>query len=208
MIQVTRAVAAAALALAMVAMGGAGCGNSSNSGSMDLSEPDLGRYGIVFVTSMDYNGDFGGVIGADTICLDAAQVAGIPGDNYMAWMSDSASSALSRLTNDIGPWQRLDGVRVFTKLADLGSGNLLAPINIDENSQKSVGNDVWTGTVETGTSIGTAGKTCLDWTQSGMNSSPPVPQGLSGSTNNKDAGWTNNILRPCTNAQAIYCIQQ
>jgi hypothetical protein len=205
MIQLTRAVAAAALALVFAATG---CGSSSNSSSMDLSAPDLGRYGIVFVTSMNYNGDFGGVIGADTICLDAAQVAALPGDNYMAWMSDSASSALARLTHDVGPWQRRDGVRVFTHLADLGSGNLLAPIDIDENSQKSMGNDVWTGTVENGTSIGTAQKTCLDWTQSGMNTMPPVPQGLSGSTNNKDAGWTNNILRPCTNAQAIYCIQQ
>ena len=41
----------------------------------------------VFISSLEHNGNFGGLVGADHFCQDLADGAGLAGD-YKAWLSD------------------------------------------------------------------------------------------------------------------------
>lgn len=54
---------------------------------------------------------FGGVAGADAICQARASAAGLRG-TFRSWISDSTSSASSRLVHHNGPYYRVDGTMV------------------------------------------------------------------------------------------------
>jgi hypothetical protein len=67
------------------------------------------RYNVAFVTSTVHAvNTLGGVAGADSICQQRADAAGLDG-SFVAWISDSQSSAFSRLGAARG-WVRVDGL--------------------------------------------------------------------------------------------------
>jgi Protein of unknown function (DUF1554) len=62
----------------------------------------------VFVTSQGFNGNLGGLAGADTKCQALADTAGL-GGTYKAWLSDSTTDARNRLTQATVPYRLVDG---------------------------------------------------------------------------------------------------
>lgn len=72
---------------------------------------------IVFVTSQVYNGNLGGLTGADAKCQAQAAAAKLPG-TYKAWLSDSNGSPSTRMTKVAAPYVRTDGVMIAGSWSD------------------------------------------------------------------------------------------
>lgn len=160
--------------------------------------PDGGR--TVFVTSAVVPGNFGvtgGLAAGDALCNQLASDAKLPG-TYVAWLSSSTVSALSRVTG-LGPWYRRDGVLVTSKFA-LGGDTISAPINRTETgldlSTVSGEDRVWTGT-----RLGSFySSNCNDWTAG-------AGGGAAGNLKNTGSGWTQTSQPNCGNSLHLYCFE-
>ena len=116
---------------------------------------------IVFVTSQEFDGNLGGLAGADAKCNAAA--ADLPG-TYTAWLSDSSTDAIDRVTQVAAPYIRTDDVIIADDFADLTNCAptcLTEPIDKDENGDPHNLLLVWTGTLTNGLR---SGLYCQDWT--------------------------------------------
>lgn len=159
----------------------------------------------VFVTESSFKGNkFGGLAGADVICNEEAQAAGLPGD-YIAWISDSRTSARDRIDRFDGAFALVDGTIVANTFDDLVDGEIDHLIDLQADGSKYSGEDcVWTGTNEDGSGEVPNYIHCSDWSQDwGL--------GLAGSTTsqNKLRDWTYQYRRGCgRNNCHLYCIQQ
>lgn len=169
--------------------------------------PDMTRTSRVFVTSLSYNGQFGGTRGADGICATQVGVAGL-GGRWVAWLSDSTGNAIDRVKNDVGPWNRLDGYRVFDNKAQM-TATPKAPIDVDENHAVIHVDRVWTGTGVGGKlPPGGLAADCQDWNTSGSGVSP-LPRGAAGSVDFNDKQWTDQTpMLTCDMLAHLYCIEQ
>jgi hypothetical protein len=120
---------------------------------------------LVFVTSLTYTGDLGGPFGADAICAQLANDAGLTGRQWTAWVSSISSSVLDRWNGGFTPYRMLDGRLVATGLQELITSGPRVPINIDENGVSVVSGSeqvfVWTGTTPQGN---WSGLDCRGWT--------------------------------------------
>jgi hypothetical protein len=152
----------------------------------------------VFVTSLRYTGNLGGVAGADMLCQQRATAAGLPG-SYKAWLSDSTQAASARLTHASVPYRRVDGSLVANNWSDLTDGTIGSELQIDENGSLHFFY-VWTGTTSAGT---LSTPTCADWTDSGEGTN-----GRWGSGGSLDAVWTEGSTQACSTQSPIYCFQQ
>ena len=166
--------------------------------------PNRSNYKCVFVTSVSYSGNLGGLTGADAKCQAIATQKGFSG-TYKAWLSDSTTAAKTRLSHSQLPYRRPDCKVIANNWNDLIDGKLLYPIEVDENNelQKTT---VWTNTKING-DIGSTDKTCSDW----MNESKDWgASGHHGKSINKDNGWTDldYIVDDCKQKYALYCIEQ
>lgn len=146
----------------------------------------------------------GGLQGSDGLCQTWASMSGAPPGTYKAWLSDSVSSAESRLTHNDGPYLRPDGMIVADNWGDLTDGSLDNPINVTEllmTLPLTPPAPVWTGTDPMGKSVG---PNCADWTGGSTS------QGIIGTAGAVGADWT--ILpnaNSCFNENVhLYCIQQ
>lgn len=152
----------------------------------------------VFVTSTPYNGNLGGLSGANTICQQLAQDAGLDNSaNYKAWISDSATSAITNITSD-GPWYRLDGVKVADTRTDLFDGNIFTAISQTETGAY-VSGAVWTGTNYTGAGVGAH---CNDWTDA-----TDSYLGWAGIANLANTQWSIWSTNSCNNLRTLYCFE-
>ncbi len=127
----------------------------------------------IFVTSMTYTGDLGGLEGADQKCQDLADGPGavVPEDDYVALLSTSTVDAIARMTPSIGPVIRSDGAFVAVNFAALfntgefvqAERHLLNSIDRDESGEEIVIGflEAWTGSLITGLR---SLNTCIDWT--------------------------------------------
>lgn len=195
------------------------CGNmivdgyeSCDDGNMiddDACPNDCGGYGrTVFVSSVMFTGDLGGLLGADAECQALAVAAGLPG-TYMAWLSTAVESPSTRMTPSPDPYVRVDGVEVAPNWAGLVDGTLDVPINLTElGGPAPIGNTscagggfptVWSATSANGSSAGTA---CANWTST-------AGSGLWGQANATDGTWTSWCSGGvCDWLSPIYCVQQ
>jgi hypothetical protein len=154
---------------------------------------------IVFVSSLTYNGNLGGLAGADQKCQSLATAAGLPQNTYRAWLSTSTVNAIDRLGSARG-WVRVDGKPFADTKADITSGKIYHPIRVDETGVFV--NDissllVWTGT----NSIGTvSGRTCSDWTTNNN-----AVGGDLGSCDGVGATFTLSNWVQCNNTRRLYC---
>jgi hypothetical protein len=175
-------------------------------GGPDLSlaggSPDLSRSARakrIFVTSQTYDGNFGGLSGADETCTIKASALG---GSWRAWISDDSTSAFDRIA-DVGPWYLLDGTtRVFNDRAGL-RGTPLAAIDIDDQRNKH-NQFVWTGTAVGGTAL--TGYTCSNWTTG-------AEAGVAAFGDASTPGdWTNSgapdLVSACNVARALICLEQ
>lgn len=181
-----------------------GCGDPSGASAVPGSEASR-----VFVTGATTNGKlvtaqaaFDGLAAADEVCAAAAADAGL-GGQWVAWLSDSATNALDRIGGN-GPWERLDGVRVFADRAALAEG-AVAPIRISETGEDVGLALVWTGTFEDGTRTS---RHCSSWTDdtTDVQTFHPVT-GFAGSTDGLDT-WSFLNEVSCLNELHLYCFER
>jgi Putative metal-binding motif len=178
--------------------------------------PDEQPGKIIFITSQTFNGNLGGLAGADAKCQQLADAAGL-GGTFKAWLSDSTTDARDRLDHATVPYRLVDGPTVADDFTDLTDGSLDAPINRTENGTVVNGRP-WTGTDSAGeacfqASGGTCNLTaptggtiprlaCEDWT-----TTEGIGEAVTGSIATSTA-WTSEGDRRCTDNQRLYCIQQ
>ncbi|MBI3783775.1 MAG: hypothetical protein HY270_10250 [Deltaproteobacteria bacterium] len=154
---------------------------------------------IIFVTSTVYDGNLGGVAGADAKCAARAAAGGLSG-TYMAWLSTTTSSAASRLNHETGPYRLLSGTQVAANWNDLTDGSIATAIVEDENNTTLTSVEVWTGTTYIGTSDSF---NCNDFTSSASSG-----VGMVGLLITSNSNWTNYTNVSCDSAGRLYCIQQ
>ncbi|MFH1224959.1 MAG: DUF1554 domain-containing protein [Candidatus Diapherotrites archaeon] len=155
--------------------------------------------GTMFVTSQEWNGNLGGISGADAKCQAAASAAKLQG-KWRALVSDKDHSAKSWLPDSA--YTKLDGTMVAKNRADLLDGTILSPINIDEFGKAASGFRVWTGTSITGTPYdGPLSGYCDNWVSWNVNKVGGV-----GNKNSTDSGWINYGAELCERTGNLYCM--
>jgi len=161
---------------------------------------------MVFITSMKYNGNLGGLDGADAKC-NALAMGKLPG-TYKAWISGENMSAAQRLFHSDKPYIRPDKAKVADDWDDLLSADdLISAINRTETNMNIVGNgcnteaQVWTNTLPDGSAEN--GDHCGDWKSSANNT-----KGGAGVATSKTTSWTDACAPQCDAMSRIYCFEQ
>lgn len=167
----------------------------------------------VFASSVAYNGNLGGIAGANQKCQSLAQAAGIlsPGKKYIALLNnETGESVMTRakvssrivLTNGVVVSRAGDG--------EFWNANHRAAINYDERGNLiPAGRLTWSNVYgPTGQAFGAA--TCNSWT-----SGTASFFGFSGDTAEKDFHWyyqetptTHFVAFPCNELHSLYCLEQ
>lgn len=182
-----------------------GSNRDLDAATRDLTAPDRKR---VFVTSMVFTGDLGGVAGADSKCQRLAMSSGLAGV-FNAWLSDGVSSPAVRFTHSRDPYVLLSGSIVATDWDDLVKGALRHAINVTEKGMQalptpatvsSTGYEVWTNTDAHGSVIDSR-QTCANWSNEGAGSSHCGVW-------NSQGEWTAPTSRLCAIKAALYCFEQ
>jgi hypothetical protein len=169
----------------------------------------------VFVTSVLYNGNLGGLDGADMKCQTLAMAAGLPG-TYRAWLSDFDHSPSTRFSKAGGPYILVDGSIIANNWTALVSGSALRrAIDLTDTggappaTGKTCGNvnrSVWTNTRDDGT-LANPSYTCSDWTSSTGTASW-------WGRSDHQSSWTlacsggNSAEIGCGSTSSLYCFQQ
>ena len=181
-------------------------------------------YKRVFLTPTRYNGNLGGLSGADQKCQVAANTANW-GGVWKAWLSDGTTSAADRLSHFSGryvkPANTISGTGVGIVVAN--SWNDLVTIGVRSaidgypgGGFNSNGTAVWTNTntdgYRLGSNIGGASH-CNNWTSSSSNN-----EGSTGLAWGLNPQWTRNTYNPtqntdsfhwpCNSTIPLYCFEQ
>ena len=164
---------------------------------------------LVFVTSKDVQGDFSfdSLKSLDYWCNHLAAVAGLLTNNqarFKTWVSTSEGSAAQRLEHGRGRYVLMNGL-VFAENWDaLMAGQILNPLNVDENSQTR-SRSVFTDTRPDGSAM--PGTHCGDW-----QSDDPNTLVYQGHSTMVDGSWslymgeaTNPVT--CDSPSALYCFE-
>ncbi len=159
----------------------------------------------VFVTSDSWNGDLGGLAGADTKCQAAANNANL-GGTWKAWLSTDTTSASSRLYHSSIPYKLINGQTVSNDWDELTTGflppvYLRNPISRTELNAVPPEPYVFTNTLVNGASVGN--NDCSDWQST-------IGTPLLGFSTDQSGGWTNSgPLNACGNLDNhLYCFEQ
>lgn len=175
----------------------------------------------VFVTSLRYPADLRtaggqatGRASADAICQTLADASSL-GGTFVAWLSTSTSDAIDHVSG-VGPWYRMDGVKVFANHANLGTTPAVA-ITVDETlGTPDPYFESWTGTSLGGhrSPLGSrASVTCNDWTSTAITAAVEGTLGVFGNGYGQDVGhgadWTQFGMGSCgPYARHLYCFEQ
>jgi cysteine-rich repeat protein len=162
----------------------------------------------VFVTSEMFDGNLGGLDGADQKCQMLADAAGLAG-TFLAWISTNEGSPSTRFTQSTTPYTLVDGTEIAPNWAGLIDGSLAAAINLTELGQPApIGNTscagggnptVWSATTISG---GLAGASCSNFTST-------AGGGLWGHAGQFSGSWTSWCSGGlCSWTSPIYCFQQ
>lgn len=170
----------------------------------------LGCTKAVFVTSQFFDGNLGGVSGADLKCQQAANNGGLPG-KFKSWIDDDGTfpdipTRFRQSTqNYVTP---IANNTIASNWSNLVSGTLSSSLNQTEfgvTAPSNISTDIWTGALSDGTNntVGANGDHCSNWTS---NSS-----GLTGSFGDfttTGSGWSYTSTGSCDTPRRLYCIQQ
>jgi hypothetical protein len=177
--------------LATVACGGADVDDSF----ADAGADDGGVTGQrMFVTRSTFEGQLGGLSGADQICQNAAAAASLGGD-WTAWLSDGNQDAINRIIGE-GPWQTVTGEEIFRNRAALSGSPLVGILEQEDGANASMFSSVWTGT-KTGGTADTPN--CSEWTST-------EGEGRAGKTGSV-GGWTQSVNNACISMRHLYCFE-
>jgi uncharacterized repeat protein (TIGR02543 family) len=119
---------------------------------------------LMFTTSGMYDGNLGGLAGADSKCQGLAMARGLKG-NYRAYLSTATVNAPARFTGARG-WTRVDGLPVVNAIGEFGTTTLANPPILDEAGNsllQSATTAVWTGTQANTTYFGASCNVGGDW---------------------------------------------
>jgi hypothetical protein len=180
-------------------------GDAAPDAAADVGEPDVIPVDPsgVFVSSQKYDGDLGGLSGADARCQALADEAGLTG-RWIAWLGDGVDGPATRFfQSETRGYQRVDGTVIANNWTDLVDGTLAAPIDRDETGTELPADDdmiVWTGVFHTGGNPTPVN--CERWssTEAGI-----VPTGLADQI---DTGWTVFAPHDCAELHRLYCFEQ
>ena len=158
----------------------------------------------VFLTSTSYNGNFGGLVGADYQCNRRAISAGLSG-HYAAWLSTSVQSVAGSFTQSAVPYVLVNGTVIANSDFDLTTTNFpLHAINVTELGTISSATAVWTGTSDNGVLWDTnAPNHCNEWTSAGSALYAPI-----GNPQMTTAGWSFAGGQYCSEPAPLYCFEQ
>jgi cysteine-rich repeat protein len=193
-----------------------GPGEECDDGAIDAGDgcsPNCTKeFRRVFITSMQFTGNMGGITGSHTHCQTAAESAGLPGV-FRAWLSTTENSPDQDFVKSMVPYVRVDDAVIALDWEDLAEDDdLLAPILLTEFGEapqatiyppSCVFEDlivVWTDTSVLG-KLFNPETSCSEWkgTQG---------EGSVGLANTNDSGWTQACKVPCTTMAPIYCFEQ
>ncbi|MCW5834114.1 MAG: hypothetical protein KIS78_17070 [Labilithrix sp.] len=149
----------------------------------------------VFVSSTVYDGDLGGLAGADAKCNALAQAAGLKG-TFVAWLSVAGANARDRVSG-AGPWLLVGTSSVAVTRAQLTDPPIERPISRTEAGDTATGL-VWTGTSPNGVH---AGDTCDAWRRGALGG------GATGDARTASAAWTAATTSACASSRRLYCFQ-
>ncbi|MDQ3368315.1 MAG: DUF1554 domain-containing protein, partial [Myxococcota bacterium] len=161
---------------------------------------------LMFVSSVAFTGNLGGLAGADAKCQALAAGANLAG-TYRAYLSsidgNTLITAASRMGSASG-WVRVDGATVMNAVTQLASGGLANPPQLTE-----AGSDVgqsqtpfaWTGTNPAGTFDSTCTNSTVFTPWGGTSSSAMVGAATSTSSAVVALGAAD-----CASAMRLYCL--
>ena len=174
--------------------------------SSNSSEGDgvaAGEYRI-FITSTAFNGNLGGVDGANTKCASLAKQTGLK-RKYIAIISSTSQhivdtiNALGEIFTVSKSGKKVKIANSDTDLFNSFSQPLLNNINVDESGNTVQGKTPWTGSLAAGTHDGDS---CDNWSDAG------TFDGVIGSSEEKDMNWIENTFVSCSEEHPLYCISQ
>ena len=157
---------------------------------------------LVFVTRAAFQGNFGGLAGADARCQAAARQAGLPGV-FRAWLSTAVEPAAARIAHKDVPYVMPGGIRVADNYADLTDGELAHPIDRTEHGSAVPSPFLArTATTTDGQALSPA---CADWT-----SRRRYDGGWWGATDAATPAWSRTGVFPgrCDYLAHLYCLEQ
>jgi hypothetical protein len=174
--------------------------------------PSCGTPGVpcrVFITSQTYDGNLGGLAGADARCQALANASPrTQGGTYKAWLSDFefADSPALRFANtaQTGPYLRVDDAAtvIASGWADLTDTELQATISTDELGQP-IGDPalVWSNTGTGG--FPRSASNCEGWSILANDEFGGI-----GTATFTDFHWTDNGAVSCDTPSRLYCFEQ
>lgn len=157
-----------------------------------------------------------GLEAADCICQEHAVRWGNLSGTYKAWLSDSTTSASSRLSHSNQPYVNRRGARIAANWTELTNGTLLCNdvMNYDESGDylSTQFNLVWAGTDAFG-NIRSPLKNCNNWTSGAASSGGWVGAAtVDPYWPNFGGCWTEwvhlNGWRDCDGWNRLFCVEQ
>ena len=186
--------------------GGAGCTGTGNctftmtsANAVDASYKLLPN--IMFTTGRTFDGNLGGLAGADAKCQAAATAGGLTG-TYRAWLGATGVDPSSRFTGATG-WMRSDTRPMFNRIEEFGTTTLPYMPSLDEAGNELAGTAqvrVWTAAASNAAYLGQNCNTGgLDWNTT----SARTQAGRLDATNvNVIVGAD---IQPCASLFHLYC---
>lgn len=167
----------------------------------------------VFITSETYQGNLGGVAGADLKCQTLAINANLTG-TFKAWLSDSSGNHPDTTYLKAGtPYYLMDGATIIANsYQDLISGNIVHAIEVNELGEIVQVNEnstdiVWTSTDGAGGSY--APNYCANFEGTEWESNSFEDYGGAGQFNNGIPGaWSYVGNSTCDMFHRLYCFEQ
>lgn len=173
---------------------------------------------VVFVSSVAYTGDLGGLDGADAKCAALASAADLPG-TFKAWLSDSTGSPSTRFTHPTVDYVLADGITVFANgWSDLGQNNHALdmneqggppPLSDTPCAGLNGGYAAWVSTNADGTpapNVASGLHSCSNWSSEAVETSS-VGLGSPVAANSW-IGFCSSGVPSCSKSAPIFCFEQ
>ncbi len=180
--------------------------DDANEDPNDGCDSECVRTRVVFLSSEVYQGDFGGLVGADLECQALATLAGLErSSDFKAWIADETGAPADRFHRSKGRYALVTGIPVAEGWSDLTDGSVLAPINVDENGELVEYTAAFTNTDAKGY-LKDSVYGCLNWSTTTFDQLAWVGNG--GMT---DSSWFDDPeVNPysCASTAHLYCVEQ
>ena len=170
-------------------------------GNGESAQATYGIYGVItaFVTSTTYNGNLGGVAGADAKCQARASAAGLSG-TYVAFIGRPGVPTLPLYPLHV--FKRTDGAKIADNYSDLIDTTLDVALNLSESGAVVGTTGTWTGMLQSGSQFVLAVDHCSTWS-----SAEPIVSGAQGIENSQVGPWLGANTAGCAGAKRLYCFE-